>query len=156
MKIIDVRELSVPLIPNGANALVNFDGHTVSFVALISDQRRNGRPVFGAAFNSIGRFGQPGILRDRMIPRLLAAEPDVLLADSSIGLDPSKVLQTIMVGEKPGGHGDRATAAAAIEMAAWDLNARLHDEPVAATLARAAGKSMPGILSSTKTTGPRD
>jgi L-alanine-DL-glutamate epimerase-like enolase superfamily enzyme len=44
-----------------------------------------------------------------------------------------------MAGEKPGGHGDRATAAAAIEMAVWDLNARLRDEPAAMTLARAAG-----------------
>ena len=141
MKIVDVRELSVELIPNGANAVVNFDGHTVSFIALITDQRRNGRPVFGAAFNSIGRFGQRGILRDRMIPRLLAAEPGALLADSGTELDPAKVLQTIMVGEKPGGHGDRATAAAAaaIELAAWDLNARLHDEPAMATVARAAG-----------------
>ena len=114
LKIVDVRELSVNLISSGANAVVNFDGHTVSFIALITDQRRNGRPVFGAAFNSIGRFGQRGILRDRMIPRLLAAEPGALLADSGTELDPAKVLQTIMVGEKPGGHGDRATAAAAI------------------------------------------
>ena len=114
LKIVDVRELSVKLISSGANAVVSFDGHTVSFIALITDQRRNGRPVFGAAFNSIGRFGQPGILRDRMIPRLLAAEPDALLADSGIELDPAKLLQTIMAGEKPGGHGDRATAAAAI------------------------------------------
>ena len=101
LKIVDVRELSVNLISSGANAVVNFDGHTVSFIALITDQRRNGRPVFGAAFNSIGRFGQRGILRDRMIPRLLAAEPGALLADSGTELDPAKVLQTIMVGENP-------------------------------------------------------
>ena len=53
MKIVDVREMSVPLVPSGANAVVSFDNHTVSFVALISDQRRNGKPVFGVAFNSI-------------------------------------------------------------------------------------------------------
>ena len=146
LKIVDVRELSVNLISSGANAVVNFDGHTVSFIALITDQRRNGRPVFGAAFNSIGRFGQRGILRDRMIPRLLAAEPGALLADSGTELDPAKVLQTIMMGEKPGGHGDRATAAAAIELAVWDLNARLNDEPAAATVARAAG--MPAHVTS--------
>jgi L-alanine-DL-glutamate epimerase-like enolase superfamily enzyme len=139
LKIVDVREMSVPLVPSGANAVVSFDNHTVSFVALISDQRRNGKPVFGVAFNSIGRFAQSGILRERMIPRLLATPSDVLLADSGIGLDPAKVLEAIMAGEKPGGHGDRATAAAAIEMAVWDLNARLRDEPVAMTLARAAG-----------------
>lgn len=143
MKIVDIRELSLPLQSSGANAVVNFDHHTVSFVALVSDQRRNGRPVVGIAFNSIGRFAQSGILRERLIPRLLAAQPDALLDDKETGLDPAKVLDAILTGEKPGGHGDRATAAAVIEMAVWDLNARLKDEPVAATLARAAGRANP-------------
>ena len=34
--------------------------------------------------------------------------------------------------EKPGGHGDRAAAAAALELACWDLNAKLDDEPACA------------------------
>ena len=75
MKIIDVREISVPITAGGANAVVNFEGHTVSFVAVISDQIRRGRPLSGVAFNSIGRFAQSGILRERMIPRLLKANP---------------------------------------------------------------------------------
>lgn len=139
MKIVEVREISVPLRASGANAVVSFDSHTVSFVAVISDQKRNGKPICGIAFNSIGRFAQSGILRDRLIPRLLAAPPESLLAESGPGLSPRKVLDAIMAGEKPGGHGDRATAAAVIEMAIWDLNARILDEPVAATLAKAIG-----------------
>lgn len=44
MRIIDVREMSVPLMASGANAVVSFDSHTVSFVAVISDQKPNEKP----------------------------------------------------------------------------------------------------------------
>jgi len=142
LKIIDVRETSVPITAGGANAVVNFEGHTVSFVAVISDQIRQGRPLSGVAFNSIGRFAQSGILRERMIPRLLKANPEALL-DEAGDLDPARVLACILAGEKPGGHGDRASAAAAIELAIWDLNAKLRDEPAAHTLARALGTQPP-------------
>jgi L-alanine-DL-glutamate epimerase-like enolase superfamily enzyme len=119
------------------NALVNFTGHTVSLVALIAD--RDGRPVVGVAFDSIGRFAQSGILRDRMIPRVLAAPPDALL-DESGRIDPAAVLACALRDEKPGGHGDRAAAAAALELACWDLNAKLDDEPAYAAIARRFGR----------------
>src|SRR6218665_3548961 len=45
-----------------------------------------------------------------------------------------------MTNEKRGGHGDRATAVAALELAIWDLNAKLSDEPASVTIARAAGR----------------
>ena len=123
--------------PGGApaNAIVNFSGHTVSLVALITDAIRGGRPVVGVSFNSIGRFAQSGILRDRMIPRVLAAPPDALLDDSG-RIDPAAVSACALADEKPGGHGDRAAAAAALELACWDLNAKLDDEPAYATIAR--------------------
>ncbi len=41
-----------------ANAVVDFSHHTVSLVAVITDVIRNGRPVVGVAFDSIGRFAQ--------------------------------------------------------------------------------------------------
>ena len=91
------------------------------------------------AFNSIGRFAQSGILRDRMIPRVLAASPDALLDDSG-RIDPAAVLACALADEKPGGHGDRAAAAAALELACWDLNAKLDDEPAYATIARRFGR----------------
>ncbi|OBF81628.1 mandelate racemase [Mycobacterium sp. 852002-51163_SCH5372311] len=119
-----------------ANALVNFSGHTVSLVALIAD--RDGKRVAGLAFDSIGRFAQSGILRDRMIPRILAAPPDTLL-DESGRIDPARVAACALTDEKPGGHGDRAAAAAALELACWDLNAKLDDEPAHATIARHFG-----------------
>lgn len=122
-----------------ANAVVNFSGHTVSLVAVITDVIRGGRPVAGVAFNSIGRFAQSGILRDRMIPRVLAASPDALL-DASGFLDPAAVVACALADEKPGGHGDRAAAAGALELACWDLNAKLRDEPACVTIACHAGR----------------
>ncbi|OMB94176.1 enolase C-terminal domain-like protein [Mycobacterium colombiense] len=122
-----------------ANAVVNFAHHTVSLVAVITDVIRHGRPVVGVAFDSIGRFAQSGILRDRMIPRVLAASPDALVGASGY-VDPAAVLTCALTDEKPGGHGDRAAAAAALELACWDLNAKLRDEPAYATIARHAGR----------------
>jgi D(-)-tartrate dehydratase len=141
MRITEVRELAVPLEGSVANAVVNFSEHTVSLVPVVTDVIRGGRPVVGLAFNSIGRFAQSGIVRDRMIPRLLAADPASLLADGGERFDPAKVLATLMRNEKPGGHGDRAGAAAAIEQAIWDLNAKLADEPAYASIARAFGRT---------------
>ncbi len=143
MRITEIRERSVGLRvdPAGgpANAVVNFSHHTVSLIAVFSDVIRAGRPVVGVAFDSIGRFAQSGILRDRMIPRVLAASPDALL-DASGRIDPAAALACALTDEKPGGHGDRAAAAGALELACWDLNAKLDDEPACMTIARHFGR----------------
>jgi len=140
MRIVDIRELAVPLEGGVSNAVVSFAEHTVSLVAVVTDVIRHGKPLTGLAFNSIGRFDQSGIIRTRMAPRLLAADPATLLAPGGQRFDCAQVLQTLMKNEKPGGHGDRAGAAAAIEQAFWDLNAKLADEPAYATIARAFGR----------------
>lgn len=142
MRITAIRELTVPLEGNIANALVNFSGHTVSLVAVQTDVIRHGRPVTGIAFDSIGRFGQAGILRERLIPRLLGAAPEELLDAAGTAFDPARALRVLMRNEKPGGHGDRAAAAGALELAFWDLNAKLRDEPACATIARHFGHAM--------------
>jgi L-alanine-DL-glutamate epimerase-like enolase superfamily enzyme len=140
MQITDIRELSVPLQGNVANAVVSFADHTVSLVAVVSDVVRRGKPVVGYAFNSIGRYAQGGILRERILPRLLKAAPDSLLDASGSRFDPAKVLQCAMRNEKPGGHGDRAAAIGAVELAIWDLNAKLADEPAYTAIARHHGR----------------
>ena len=61
MQITAIRECTVPLQGNVANALVNFSEHTVSLVAVCTDVVHDGRPVVGLAFNSIGRFAQGGL-----------------------------------------------------------------------------------------------
>ena len=133
MRIVEIREVAVPLQGGVANSVVSFDGHTVSLVALISDVVRDGRRLVGVAFNSIGRHAQGGILRDRMVPRVLGAEPESLCSRDTGLLDPARVLAAAMRDEKPGGHGDRASAASAIELACWDLLAKFHDEPAHVT-----------------------
>lgn len=145
MKIVDIREVALPLQGQIANAVVNFAEHDVTLLALVTDVVRAGRPVVGLAFNSIGRFAQSGILRHRLLPRLRQASPQSLLDDSGARWDPARVLACVLRNEKPGGHGDRAGAAAAIELAVWDLNAKLADEPAWATLAKASGR--PATLS---------
>lgn len=135
MRITGILEQPVRLRGGVANALVDFSTHTVSLVAVVSDVIRGGKPVVGVAFDSIGRFAQSGILRDRMIPRVLSAPAQALLSDSG-RLDPARVLACAITDEKPGGHGDRAAAAAALELACWDLNAKLDDEPAHVTVAR--------------------
>ncbi|MDB5806544.1 MAG: mandelate racemase [Betaproteobacteria bacterium] len=140
MRITEIRELAVPLEGNVSNAVVSFSDHDVSLVALFTDVVRSARPVVGLGFNSIGRFAQGGIIRSRMAPRVLGSAPDSLLAADGKGFDPARVLAAAMRNEKPGGHGDRASAAGAIELAVWDLNAKLRDEPAYAAIARRHGK----------------
>ncbi|WP_340537934.1 enolase C-terminal domain-like protein [Nocardioides sp. GXZ039] len=144
MRIVEVRELSVPLRGQVSNAVVDFSGHEVSLVAVVSDVVRGGRPLTGVAFNSIGRHAQGGILRERLIPRVLAADPGSLQGDDG-RIDPTAVLSAMLVGEKPGGHGDRAAAAAAVELACWDLLAKHDQEPAYATIARAHGRREPRV-----------
>ncbi|MES2399258.1 MAG: mandelate racemase/muconate lactonizing enzyme family protein [Pseudomonadota bacterium] len=142
MRITDIRELSVQLQGNVANALVNFSEHTISLVAVFTDAVRNGKPVVGLAFDSIGRYAQGGILRERIIPRVMAAArsaPDSLIDSSGSALDVGKLLQVMLKNEKPGGHGDRAAAVGALELAFWDVNAKLADEPAWRTIARHFG-----------------
>ena len=76
-----------------------------------------------------------------MIPRVLAAPAASLLDGTSERFDPAQVLAAALRNEKPGGHGDRAGAAAALELAVWDLNAKLADESAHATIARAFGRT---------------
>lgn len=140
MQITEIRELSVALEGAVSNAVVSFAEHTVSLVAVISDVERHGRPLVGLAFNSIGRFAQGGVLRERMIPRILATSPDALLSDCGQFFCPAKIQSAAMRNEKPGGHGDRASAVGALELAIWDLNAKLADEPAYARIARAFGR----------------
>lgn len=129
MRIVEIRETSIPLQANIQNSVVSFAEHTVSLVAVVSDIVRDGKPVVGIAFDSIGRFAQSGLLRERFIGRLMKAAPADILDAAGTGFDTEKALRIMMRNEKPGGHGDRAHAVAAVELALWDLNAKLAGIP---------------------------
>ena len=130
MRIVEVREASAPLASAIRNAYIDFSQMTISVVAVITDVMHDGAPVVGYGFSSNGRYAQSGILRERVIPRLEAADPDSLLDETSDNLDPFRVWDRLMTNEKPGGHGDRAVAVAALDMAVWDAVAKIAEAPL--------------------------
>ena len=129
MRIIDIRELPVP-ISRYADPSVPSGGLTTSVVAVITDVNRDGKPIVGYGFASIGRFAQGGLIRERFAPRLLAARDIDLMDDAGTNLDPFRAWKVMMSGEKPGGHGERCVAVGALDMALWDATAKIAQLPL--------------------------
>lgn len=134
MKIVRILEKDLPITSPGANAVVDFAGLTTSAVAIMTDAYRDGKPLVGYGFGSIGRWSVGGMLRERFIPRIMNAEPDSL-RDETGGIDPFACWNAAMRNEKPGGHGDRAAALGALDMALWDLRAKADGVPLYRLLA---------------------
>ena len=130
MKICAIRDLVVPIRSDIRNAFIDFSQMTASIVGVQSDVIRDGKPLIGYGFNSNGRYSQSGILRDRFIPRLLNAAPDALLDGSGANIDPAKAFDIMLANEKPGGHGERSVAVGALDMALWDLAAKIEGLPL--------------------------
>lgn len=135
MKITAIRDITVPIRSEIRNAWISFSEMTASAVAIHTDEVREGKPVVGYGFNSNGRYAQSGILRERMIPRLLNAAPKALLDEKTGNLDPARAWNVMMTNEKPGGHGDRSVAVGVLDMALWDLTAKLEGKPLYRLLA---------------------
>ena len=135
MRILEIRHTTVPIASTIANAFIDFSKMDVSVVAVITDQVRNGKPVVGYGFNSNGRYSPRGLLEDRFIPRLEAADPVATLTDDQANLDPFKIWSILMTGEKPGGHGERSTAVGVLDMAVWDAVAKIEEKPLYQLLA---------------------
>jgi D(-)-tartrate dehydratase len=130
VRIVDIRETVVPIKSQLRNAFIDFSQMTVSVVALVTDVIRDGKPVVGFGFNSNGRYAPSGLLRDRFIPRLKAADPQALLNDAGDNLDPGRVWNSLMRNEKPGGHGERSVAVGVLDMAVWDAVAKIAGVPL--------------------------
>ena len=77
MKIVEIREKTMPISSPIRNAYIDFSKMTLSLVAVVTDVVRDGKPVVGYGFNSNGRYGQGTLMRERFIPRLLEAAPDI-------------------------------------------------------------------------------
>jgi L-alanine-DL-glutamate epimerase-like enolase superfamily enzyme len=129
MKIKRVLVKDLPITSPGANSVVDFKGLTTSVVAIESDVMRDGKPLIGYGFGSIGRWSVSGLLRDRFIPRLMAS-PTERLFDDAGRIDPFRCWDVAMANEKPGGHGERAVAIGALDMALWDLRAKAENLPL--------------------------
>src|ERR1700741_1545590 len=135
MRIADLREVTAPIASPIANAYIDFSKMTCSLVALVTDVKRDGRAVVGYGFNSNGRYGQGGLMRDRFIPRLREADPTALLNDAGDNFDPDRIWAAMMKNEKPGGHGERSVAVGTIDMAVWDAVAKIAGKPLFRLLA---------------------
>jgi len=139
VRIVGVKELTLPVGWRGANAAIRYDAMTVSLIAVATDAVRAGERVVGFGLDSHGRYGHGKLLLERFVPRLLAAAPEDLLDAGSANLDPAAVWRTVMRDEKAGGHGERAGAIGLLDMAIWDIVAKLEDKPLWRVLAERNG-----------------
>src|SRR5258708_23324185 len=102
VRIDDVREVTKPISSPIRNAYIDFTKMTTSLVAVVTDAVRDGKRVVGYGFNSNGRYGQGGLIRERFAPRLKDADPRTLLDSSCHNLDPDKVWAPLLSNAKPG------------------------------------------------------
>ena len=143
MRIVAVRESTISIRSEIRNAWISFAEMDASVVAIITDAVRDGRPVVGFGFNSNGRYAPGGILRARMIPRLLEAEPASLLDDAGTNFDPQRMWEVMMRNEKPGGHGERSVAVGVLDMAIFDAVAKIEGKPLHRLLAERYDEGRP-------------
>ncbi len=83
------------------NAYIDFSKMTTSLVAVVTDVGARCKTVVGYGFNSNGRYGQGGLIRERFAPRLLEADPKTMLDSTGDNLDPDKVWATLMSTKSP-------------------------------------------------------
>jgi D(-)-tartrate dehydratase len=141
MRVIDIRERTIP-ISRYADHRIPSGGLNTTAVAIVTDVCRDGAPVIGFGFSSIGRFGQSGLIRERFAPRLLAAREGDLSAESGDNLDPFRAWDCMMQDEKPGGHGERCVAVGTLDMALWDAAAKIAEKPLYRFLGGLVGRDV--------------
>jgi L-alanine-DL-glutamate epimerase-like enolase superfamily enzyme len=129
MRIVSAHEGTIPISSSMSNAFIDFSTMDCSVLALVSDVVVDGEPVVGYGFNSNGRYSAGEILRRRILPRLLEADPDSLL-DERGELSPTAAWDVMMRNEKPGGHGERSVAVGVVDMALHDLAAKVAGVPL--------------------------
>lgn len=134
MKITNIFEKTVNFGSSIANSYINFSQMTGSVVVIETDIIKNGKPVTGYGFNSIGRYAPTSIIRDRMIPKLLHSGNQIYNNEGT-NLNPENIYKILKSNEKPGGHGDRAHAIGAIDMAVWDTISKVENKPLYQLLA---------------------
>src|SRR3569832_79850 len=139
VRIIDIQEITKPISSLFCFVYIDFTKMTTSLVAVVTDAVRDGKRVGGYGFNSNGRYGQGGLIRERFAARIKEADPKSLLNEAGDNLDPDKVWVAAMSNEKPGGHGERSVAVGTIDMAVWDAVAKIAGKPLFRLLAERHG-----------------
>lgn len=129
MKIVAAHVGTIPISSSMRNAYIDFSKMDSSIIALVSDVVVDGKPLVGYGFSSNGRYNATPIIRERLLPRLLAASDDEL-HDESGEFSPTKAWTVMMANEKPGGHGERSVAVGVVDMALHDLVAKAAGVPL--------------------------
>ena len=75
VRILDIQEITKPISSPIRNAYIDFTKMTTSLVAVVTDVVRDGKRVVGYGFNSNGRYGQGGLIRERFAARIKEAAP---------------------------------------------------------------------------------
>jgi hypothetical protein len=125
VRLLDIRETTSPIGSSIRNAYIDFGRMTTSLVAVVTDVVRDGQRVVGYGFNSNGRYGQGGLIRERFAPRLLGADPDSLLDDAGTNLDPGGFEFSYFL-QQGGGRQDDTVADIAIDALTQDAG---RDQP---------------------------
>ena len=90
-RIVDIVEVTKPISSPIRNAYIDFSKMTASLVAVVTNVVRDGRRVVGYGFNSNGRYGQGGLIRERFADRLREADSASLLDETGENLDPHRM-----------------------------------------------------------------
>jgi L-alanine-DL-glutamate epimerase-like enolase superfamily enzyme len=135
MRITRIVEKTVPLQTKLQNARSDFSQMTTSVVAVVSDVVRDGRPLVGYAFNSFGRYGCGEQIRDRIAPRIVNATPESLLDAERGNFDPFAIMAAGQHRERRGGYAERAIPMGTVDVAVWDLVAKVEGKPLHQVLA---------------------
>lgn len=139
MKIIEIVEQIFPINSAIKNAYIDFSKMDCSVVAIKTDQYINGDQIIGYGFHSNGRYAVSELLKKRFIPRIKESDSKGLLNDEGNNFSPEKIWKAMMHNEKPGGHGERSTAVGTLDMAIWDLVAKIEQKPLYEVLANKYG-----------------
>jgi L-alanine-DL-glutamate epimerase-like enolase superfamily enzyme len=142
VRIVDIRERTIPISRYASPTSPSGDLNTTA-VAIVTDVHRDGEPIVGFGFSSFGRFGQSGLIRERLAPRLLAAREEDLSTGSGDSIDLFRAWDCMMQDEKPGGHGERCVAVGTLDMALWDAAAKIVEKPLYRLLGELAGIDTP-------------
>jgi L-alanine-DL-glutamate epimerase-like enolase superfamily enzyme len=135
MRIVAIRECAVAINSTQRNSRFDFRSMDTSVVAVVTDVVRDGAPLCGFAFNSFGRYNCGAMIRDRFAPKLLAADPAALLDDAGTNFDPARAVEVMLQRERSGGHAERCIPIGTLELAIWDLVAKVEGRPLYRVLA---------------------
>jgi L-alanine-DL-glutamate epimerase-like enolase superfamily enzyme len=138
VRIVDVREVTKPISSPIRNAYIDFTRMTTSLVAVITNVLRGGKPVVGYGFNSNGRYGQGGLIRERSHPA--CSKP----RRSRCSMRPAAISTRQGLGgndQRSRRPGERSVAVGTLDMAVWDAVAKIAGKPLFRLLAERHGRT---------------